>query len=118
MTSAILKETNKYRANAGLSALKAATCADGYAQSHSKTQASTTKMHHQDLYPILDKCNASWVGENVAYGQKDAAAVTLAWFNSPGHKANMLQKGATHMAAAVAYTADGVPYYTQIFVTM
>src|SRR5690625_6249375 len=70
-------------------------------------------MTHQSMGPIMSNCSASGAAENVAYGQPSNAAVVKAWFNSPGHKANMLNKGYTHMGAAVAYGSDGAPYYAQ-----
>jgi|GEM_PF-2366210 len=37
------------------------------------------------------------VGENIAYGQKDAASVMNGWMNSPGHRANILNGNYTHI---------------------
>lgn len=115
VTGTVLAITNKYRANAGLLALKADGCAEKWASSHSSTQAQKSSMHHQNLGPILGNCGGSAVGENVAAGYGSAAAAAEGWFASPGHKANMLDKRFTHMGAAVSYGADGRPYYTQVF---
>lgn len=55
------------------------------------------------------------LGENVAYGYASAAAVVDAWMNSPGHRANILSTSFTQVGIAVAYSAHGLPYYTQFF---
>ena len=54
-------------------------------------------------------------GENIAYGYNDAASVMTAWMNSPGHRANILNSSYTQIGMALAYTADGVPYFAQDF---
>src|SRR5690625_2942548 len=114
-TGAILGATNKHRADAGVAARKADACAEQWAGKQAENQAAKNTMSHQSMGPIMSNCGASGAAENVAYGQPSNAAVVKAWFNSPGHKANMLNKGYTHMGAAVAYGSDGAPYYAQVF---
>ena len=36
---------------------------------------------------------SGWGGENIAMGQRDHREVTITWYNSPGHRANMLRSG-------------------------
>jgi uncharacterized protein YkwD len=43
-----------------------------------------------------------WSGENIAMGQPDPVSVTQDWYNSNGHRANMLNGG---------YRFIGVGYY-------
>lgn len=43
-----------------------------------------------------------WAGENIAKGQRTPQEVMTAWMNSPGHRANILQKN---------FTKIGVSYY-------
>lgn len=114
-TGAILGATNEYRADARVAALKADSCAEKWARKQAENQAANNTMSHQDLGPIMSNCGANGAAENVAYGQPSSAAVVKAWFNSPGHKANMLNKGYTHMGAAVSYGSDGAPYHAQVF---
>ena len=57
--------------------------------------------------------NYTGAGENIAAGYSSPAAVVDGWMNSPGHRANILNKSFTHI---------GVGYYTgnnwvQLFVT-
>ncbi|MFC3535513.1 CAP domain-containing protein [Couchioplanes caeruleus subsp. azureus] len=35
--------------------------------------------------------------------------------NSPGHRRNLLDCGAKTFAVGVVYSANGTPYYTQVF---
>ncbi|MCX7702598.1 MAG: CAP domain-containing protein [Planctomycetota bacterium] len=39
----------------------------------------------------------SGVGENIAHGYRDAASVMNGWMNSPGHRANILNRNYTHI---------------------
>ncbi|MBE6533057.1 MAG: SafA/ExsA family spore coat assembly protein [Ruminococcaceae bacterium] len=52
-------------------------------------------------------------GENIARGYKSPAAVVEGWMNSPGHRANILNKSFTHIG--VGYVENG-SYWTQMFV--
>ena len=57
------------------------------------------------------------MGENIAAGQRTAAAVETAWMNSPGHRANILNCGYKVIGIGVA-TRSSSPYgiyWTQDF---
>lgn len=54
-------------------------------------------------------------GENLAFGQKSAAAVMKAWMNSTGHRKNILNERFTDMAVGY-YESNGVPYWSQLFI--
>ena len=114
-TSAILSATNKYRSGGGVASLSANSCAEKWAKSHAKRMASEDSLYHQDLGPIMSDCGARGAGENVAYGQSSNGAAVQAWWNSSGHKKNILDSRFTHMGAAVARSDSGVPYYVQVF---
>ncbi|MBQ9070029.1 MAG: SafA/ExsA family spore coat assembly protein [Clostridia bacterium] len=53
-------------------------------------------------------------GENIAKGYKTPKAVVDGWMNSPGHRANILNKSFTHIG--VGYTELG-NYWTQMFIS-
>lgn len=59
------------------------------------------------------------LGENIAAGQGDEAAVVAGWVASPGHCANLMDPGFTEMGAAYAVdgTSRGKIYWTQVFGT-
>jgi len=55
------------------------------------------------------------LGENIAMGQTTAAQVMDDWMNSPGHRANILKGGYTHIGVGVC---DGCgKHWTQCFGT-
>ena len=56
------------------------------------------------------------VGENIAYGYPTPEAVEDTWMNSPGHRANILNSGYTHIGVG-AYNDNGTLYWTQVFAT-
>lgn len=53
-------------------------------------------------------------GENVAAGFGSADSVVEGWMNSSGHRANILNGAYTQIGVAVAYSADGTPYWTMV----
>jgi uncharacterized protein YkwD len=55
------------------------------------------------------------VGENVAFGQANAAKVLDAWMHSRGHRINILNSTFTEMGAGYAVDRTGRPYYVQVF---
>jgi uncharacterized YkwD family protein/spore coat assembly protein SafA len=55
-------------------------------------------------------------GENIAYGQRTPTAVMTSWMNSPGHRANILSPTYTQIGVGLAKSANGTPYWTQMFI--
>ena len=53
-------------------------------------------------------------GENIAKGQKTGKEVTQAWYNSAGHRKNMLRKEFKKVGIA-CYEYNGVTYWAQVF---
>lgn len=55
------------------------------------------------------------VGENIAAGQRTAEAVVKAWFESPGHRENMLDPDYTVCGVGSANVADGSVWWCVVF---
>jgi uncharacterized YkwD family protein/spore coat assembly protein SafA len=55
-------------------------------------------------------------GENIAAGQRTPQEVVNAWMNSPGHRANILNKGFTHIGVGYAKGGSYGHYWTQMFI--
>jgi uncharacterized protein YkwD len=55
------------------------------------------------------------LGENVAFGQANAAKVLDSWMHSRGHRTNILNASFTEMGAGYAVDRSGRPYYVQVF---
>lgn len=111
----IVQRTNDLRRAQGRPALKTDPRMHSVAQQWSTQQAKANKMLHNPQMGSQIPAGWTLAGENVAYGQKSAKDVVTAWWNSPGHKANMLHESFTHIGVGVAYSASGRAYYTQVF---
>ncbi|MDR7273967.1 CAP domain-containing protein [Catenuloplanes atrovinosus] len=55
------------------------------------------------------------MGENIAWGYKDAQGVVRGWLNSPGHRKNIMNCKSTLIGVGAARNAKGVLYWTQEF---
>ncbi len=120
MEQEVIKLVNVERANAGLSALKYDWELGRVAQyksqdMHDKNYFSHTSPVYGTPFTMMKNFGISYksAGENIAMGQKTAAAVVDAWMNSEGHRANILNKNYTHIG--VGYVKDG-NYWTQMFI--
>jgi uncharacterized protein YkwD len=110
---------NAQRAAAGLGPVSANGALINAAARHSKDQAANDKMSHtgSDGSTMAQRCSAAgygWsaLGENVAAGYGSSESVMNGWMNSAGHRANILNPRFVHIGVAVAYAADGTPYWT------
>jgi uncharacterized protein YkwD len=66
---------------------------------------STAQQHSYNMrhvYGFRHGGTSGWSAENIAAGQPDAVSATQSWYNSGGHRANMLNPG---------YSYIGVGYY-------
>lgn len=115
----VIALTNAQRAAAGLSPLSANGALTAAAAAHSKDQAAHNKMTHtgsngSTLSQRISAAGFAWhtIGENVAMGYGSADSVMDGWMNSAGHRANILKADFTSIGVAVAYSADGTPYWT------
>ena len=88
---------------------------DKYAETQARRMAAENRMYRQDLGPILAECNLGTIGENVAYGYSSGAAVTAAWRNSTGHRANILTPRFRLIGVGATQNASGRWYVAQVF---
>ncbi|MGE7760069.1 CAP domain-containing protein [Peribacillus sp. NPDC097895] len=58
----------------------------------------------------------NYAGENIAAGQPSAEAVMSSWMNSPGHKANILNKNYSKIGIGHATGGKYSHYWTQQFI--
>lgn len=113
--------TNAERARAGLGPLSVDPRLMGAAQAHSADQAARASMTHtgsdgSNVGARIGRQGYAFqsCAENVAWGYRDAPSVVAGWMGSPGHRANILSRGATHVGVGLAHAADGSPYWTQV----
>lgn len=112
---------NAQRQAAGLGNVSASGALNSAAARHSKDQAATKTMSHtgsdgSTVGGRVSQAGYGWstVAENVAYGYGSADSVMTGWMGSPGHKKNILNAAVVHIGVAVAYAADGTPYWTMV----
>jgi len=112
--------TNQHRAAAGLPSLSVDQRLVNAAQAHSNDMAAHNTMSHtgsdgSDPGQRITAAGYRWRAwaENVAAGYPDAPSVDQGWWNSPGHHDNMMSTAITQIGVGLAYSATGVPYWTQ-----
>jgi uncharacterized protein YkwD len=118
--AAVLDLVNQARAQAGCGAVTADPALAAVARAHSADMRDRGYFSHttpEGLSPF-DRAGAAGISyaraENIAYGQRDAAAVMDAWMNSAGHRANIVDCSLTKLGVGVA-EGPGGPWWTQLF---
>jgi uncharacterized protein YkwD len=121
----IIDLTNKHRAADRLAALKSNATLMAVAQKHAENMARQDKAAHvldgkSDKDRALEAGYAGVVGENVGRilrpAASDAAEEALrGWLKSPGHRANILQKGYSEIGSGMARSKSGRWYLCQLF---
>ena len=120
----VVKLTNIERTHNRRPALRANARLMRAAQLQADQMAQASHMAHvlpDARYPrVEDRIAAAsyrWqtLGENVAFGQANAAKVVDSWMHSRGHRTNMLNAAFTEMGAGYAVDRTGRPYYVQVF---
>jgi uncharacterized protein YkwD len=88
---------------------------------HAINMAKQNKMAHEldgvnvDKRAAAAKYKYSRLGENVAWNQKDAAAVLESWMNSKPHRENILNEKFTEIGVGAAKNEKGELYWCQVF---
>jgi uncharacterized protein YkwD len=113
--NSVYANTNAQRANYNRVALKGARCLDIFAERQARTMAQQRRIFHQNLGPILQTCNLSMVGENVAYGYPNGKSAVSAWMRSSGHRANILKPEFRLIAVGAYQDSRGSWYVAQVF---
>ena len=121
ISNEILKLVNEDRASLGLSPLKMTSGLNKVAKLRAEeiaTLYSHTRPNGKSFGTAYDdlgvKCK-SIRGENLMYGVSTAEAFFKAWYNSPGHKANMERKEYTKIGIYVYKDSNGVLHAAQEF---
>jgi uncharacterized protein YkwD len=120
---AIIDATNKVREEHKLSQLKPNEKLFKAARAHSENMAKQDKMTHElDGENPLQRVQATgyafaYVGENVAWNQRDAKELLEEWMKSPHHREIILKEVFTEIGIGIAKNGKGEPYYTQVFAT-
>lgn len=116
----VVKLVNEERAKAGLSELALDKTIESAALIRAKEIQSVfshTRPNGSAFHTALTESGVKYrgSGENIAWGQKSPEAVMKAWMNSPGHRANILNKNYTKIGVGYLQNASGVNYWVQLF---
>ncbi len=113
----MLSLLNADRANFGLGPVAMDEILNTVAQYHAQDMAEKVYFNHINLdgwtpwkrmaYFGYDYYTA---GENIAVGQDSPSEVEIAWMNSAGHKANILNNSFGHVGLGIVETPPGDPY--------
>ncbi len=114
--------TNAERASAGLPPLAGDPLLTHAAQAHSDDMVKRAFYSHTspDGGEPWHRAAAAGstrraIGENIACGQRSPAEVVRGWMDSPGHRANILKAGFTHLGIGFAGGGAAGTYWTQLF---
>jgi uncharacterized protein YkwD/stress response protein SCP2 len=118
----VITLTNAERAGAGLPPLTPDPLLTNAAQAHSADMVARAFYAHTspDGGEPWHRAAAAGsthrsIGENIACGQRSAAEVVTGWMNSPGHRANILKPGFTHIGVGFVGGGAAGTYWTQLF---
>jgi uncharacterized protein YkwD len=124
LSRGMVERTNAERRRARLAALREDSRLARAARIHADQIARAGRLAHElsgarypKLQDRLDAVDYEWrtIGENVASGQPDAAAVVGDWMRSRGHRENILNPSFTEFGVAHAADRAGRTYYVQVF---
>ncbi|WP_329332039.1 CAP domain-containing protein [Streptomyces sp. NBC_00663] len=120
--SEVVDLTNRERTRQGLPPLSVDPRLTTAAQAHSTDMIARAFYDHTapDGSRPWDRAAAAGatqrsIGENIACGQRSPAEVVEGWMNSPGHRANILTPGFTHIGVGFAGGGSAGTYWTQLF---
>ncbi|MBD0024613.1 CAP domain-containing protein [Gordonia pseudamarae] len=115
MEDELIALVNVARGADGLGWVRAHAGLAGFARSHAERLADELNLYHQDLTPVLESTDLNWAAENIACGQPDAATAHLAWWNSPGHRVNIMNPEFDRIGVGVSQGRNGTYFYVQLF---
>lgn len=113
----VLALVNERRAEAGLRPLRIQPQLQQAAQKYAEQMAGTSSFSHtgsDGSTPFSRMAAAGYrgtmMGENIARGFSNAESVMLAWMNSAGHRANILNPGYTDIGIGSAQGQGGLSW--------
>ncbi len=113
-----LDRTNSLRSSQGIRSLTEHPALTAKAEAWAQHMASTGRLEHSALSAGLGGLDWRSLGENVGYSSPTSNTL-LTIHNmlakSPGHRANMLNKGFTHMGVGVAKDSSGRIWVAEVF---
>jgi uncharacterized protein YkwD len=125
MREAVLDCTNRERARRGLPELRSHRALRRAAQLHARNMLRYRFFSHDDPFGRSPSARValfqrgsgfSSIGENIAAGYHTARAACRGWLDSPGHRANILNRRYTRIGIGFAGGGGGYgTYFVQNF---
>lgn len=116
-TAALVDATNRARASAGLPPLAARPELTRLAQDWAQTMSQRNQLVHRP--DLREHTTAEYaVSENILMTRGRATSaedMVRMWMNSPGHRANILDRNARWIGVGIAESANGTTYAVQNF---
>lgn len=107
--------TNVHRVDHDLRRLRPDDCLARFADRQAARMAQQQRIFHQDLSPVLRRCDLSRVGENVAHGFSNGrTVVSRGWMRSSGHRDNILTRPFRLVSVGAARSESGRWYTVQV----
>ncbi len=110
--SDFVSRVNDLRAGEGLTALIVDSGFKSYARDWAKNMGDADALAHSEFTALFDPW--TYLGENVGYGPS-VSSIFNALVASPGHYANMVDPGFTHIGIGVWITDEGKMWTTHVF---
>ena len=102
----LFTRTNAVRADAGLPAVTASSCAQAAAAQRAAALVGAAELTHASLTGVISDCApSSTAAENLSRAAAEPADVVAAWMASPGHRSNLLDPDPTELG--VGCVLDG-----------
>ncbi len=119
---ALFNAVNAVRASNGIPALTRNSYIDGLCRQHAQYMANAGTLSHDNFNARADSIRASIPGmnacaENVLYNFTPCNATAMAqqWYDSPGHRTNMLNPAYTISGMGIVIDSSGKIWACQIF---
>lgn len=103
----LVYRTYRVRRHRGIPRLGQDACLNAAARRWAVILAEQNRFAHQNLRSVMDRCNLRGVGENLALGYTVANRTVSAWMDSPGHRANLLNRRFRRIGTGVAQGPRG-----------
>jgi len=111
----LLELHNKERIKRGYKELKIDIDLCNYAQIHARKMAKENKLEHSRMSDLIKVLNSNWVGENVAWEQKDEVFVVNAWMRSWSHRWNILGSNYKKVGFGMQKDKNNRNYWCAVF---
>jgi uncharacterized protein YkwD len=103
----VIYYVNVQRHLGGLPSVTSAACPENTSARWATNLASTDGFYHQNMYTLLDKCDAHYAGETLGRGEISPETLVTMWMNSPPHHAVLMSPTPDRIGVGAVKNASG-----------